>query len=123
MRKSVTTGLCVFLYSVLIATVVLAQVPNRPVDPEWLKYVDVMVPGVIYLVKALIWVIVAMGTILVNIMIYFGKKRLAKLNSMNEKLDIVYKVITSCEGCNDSLEKVAQGEAILHTHSRQGDGA
>jgi hypothetical protein len=123
MRKLFGLSLAIFLYSVLIAGVVLAQVPNQPVDPEWLKYADIAVPGVIYLFKALIWVIVVMGTLLINIMIYFGKKRLAKLNSMNEKLDVVFKIVTACEGCNESLGKVAQGEHLLHSHHRKTDGA
>lgn len=112
------SSLLVVLVSVMVLAVtatVTAQVSAGPAQPEWVKYVDIIVPGVVYLVKTLIWLIVVIGGALFNLIWYLGRKRLAHQKQMDAKIDVMYQVITSCDGCRESMDKVVHGRSAIES--------
>lgn len=114
MKRSFIAGVILALISLTAIAAICGQIPQNPATPEWIKYLDIIIPGVTYAFKILIGVIIAMGTLLANIMIYYGKKRVEKLNYISHKVDITYQVITDCKNCRPSVEKVATAHNLLN---------
>jgi len=95
------------LIGVLILTASAASaIKTEPPQPDWINHLSVIVPGVTYAFKMMIW---AIGTLIgvVSTMLGIGLRIVwNQFKDMRRKMDDMYLILMACEGCGEAAEKI-----------------
>lgn len=96
----------IILFSFVIVGVCCAtNIKTTPPPPDWVEHLDVIVPGVTYAVKVLIWTIGSLlsllGTIIGAGIVWMVRRQ----KRIEAKIDKVHEVMLECDGCRASAIK------------------
>ena len=83
----------------------LRQNPRDDMDNATIQSnISILAPGVVMLLKALIWLVGLLGSALLAVLIWLAKSLISKVNGMDRKLDGLHEVMLECDGCRHTIQ-------------------
>lgn len=70
------------------------------------QHIDILAPGVFFLLKALVWLVGLLGSALLAVLIWLGRQFASKIGNMDRKLDTLHDAMLTCDGCKNALAKL-----------------